>query len=153
MWYHSTPTMGLKLCTLASIMLTVGNKIYFMTSPSGTKSCSGTRTMSLKTTSQLLLTSNYSLNLRHQNHNLPPFFQKTFLCCRTARKSREYGFETMKNKKTKFWAWIQTSWNWSHNSCSLSGAPKAFRMSLLLWNETLVAAMLSFSDHRGQNAI
>lgn len=55
-------------------MLTVGNKISFMTPPLGTKSCSGTATMSLKTTFQFLLTSNYSLDLRHQNHNPPPFF-------------------------------------------------------------------------------
>lgn len=26
--------------------------------------------------------------------------------------------------KTKFWDWVQTSWNWTHNSCSLSPAQK-----------------------------
>lgn len=62
-------------------MLTVRNN-PFMASTLRTKSRSGTATMSLKTTFQLPLTSNYSLDLRHQNHNLPPlsliFFPETF---------------------------------------------------------------------------
>lgn len=82
-------------------MLTVGNKIYFMTSPSGTKSCSGTRTMSLKTTSQLLLTSNYSLNLRHQNHNLPPFFKKLFYVAEQHGKVESTALKPWKIKKNK----------------------------------------------------
>lgn len=54
-------------------MLIVGNQVSFMMSLR-TKFCSGATTMSLKTMFQFLLTSNYSLDLRHQNHNLPPFF-------------------------------------------------------------------------------
>lgn len=77
----------------------------------GSKSCSGSATMSLKTTSQLPLTSNYSLDLRHQNHNLPLFFfhKPFFNVAERVRKSREYNFGSMKNKKRTFPARIQTS--------------------------------------------
>lgn len=136
-------------------MLTVGNKIS-LTPPLGTKSCSGTATMSLKTTFQFLLTSNYSLDLRHQNHNLPPFFiffQKPFFyVAERARKSREYNFGTMKNKKERSWPGSRPHETEVTTAAvclelrSLSGCHRRCE------TRHLVAPMSSSLDHHGQNA-
>lgn len=82
-------------------------------------SCSGTWTMSLKTASQSVRTSNYSGNLRHQNHNLLVLF---YYVEELARKRGERNVGTIKNEKQSSGSGSRR--HETHNSCSMSWAPK-----------------------------
>lgn len=135
-WAHSTPkALSCQLCTLAPITLTVGNNMSFMMSPrEGKRSLALAlqRWSFLKTTKtasankQLVSTSN---STEHQNNNRS-FFVLTISCRGGEKKrERERNVENHEKLKTKFWDWVQTSWNRTHNSCSLSPDPKRKKLS------------------------